>query len=61
MVDQEQELHYRLEMWDDRDTRIEELIALVADHGSSCCVCGGGAAATRQGHYHAPEVEGARR
>jgi hypothetical protein len=35
MVDQEQELPYRLEMWDEhdtRDTRIEELIALVADH-----------------------------
>lgn len=32
MVDQEEELPYRLEMWDERDTRIEELIALVADH-----------------------------
>jgi hypothetical protein len=31
MVDQEQELPYRLEMWDDSDTRIEELIALVGD------------------------------
>ena len=27
-----QELPYRIEMWDDHDTRIEELIALVADH-----------------------------
>jgi hypothetical protein len=25
-------LAYRLEMWDDHDTRIEELIALLADH-----------------------------
>jgi len=31
-ADQEQELAYRLEMWDDHDTRIEELIALLADH-----------------------------
>jgi hypothetical protein len=32
MVNQEPELLYRLEMWDEHDTRIEELIALVADH-----------------------------
>jgi hypothetical protein len=32
MVDQVQELPYRIELWDDRDTRVEELIALVADH-----------------------------
>jgi hypothetical protein len=32
MVDQVQELPYRIEMWDDRDTYVEELIALVADH-----------------------------
>jgi hypothetical protein len=32
MVIQEQELPYRIEMWDDHDTRIEALIALVADH-----------------------------
>jgi len=32
MVDQEQELPYRIEMWDDRDAHVEELIALVADH-----------------------------
>jgi hypothetical protein len=25
-------LPYRIELWDDRDTRVEELIALVADH-----------------------------
>ena len=23
---------YRIELWDDRNTRVEELIALVADH-----------------------------
>jgi hypothetical protein len=28
-----QELLYRIEMWDDGDTRIEELIAFVAEHG----------------------------
>ena len=32
MLDQEQELSYRIEMWDDHDTRIEELIALLTDH-----------------------------
>jgi hypothetical protein len=32
VITQDQELPYRLEMWDDQDTRIEELIALVADH-----------------------------
>ena len=32
MVDQVQELPYRIELWDDRNTRVEELIALVADH-----------------------------
>ena len=32
MAGEGQELPYRLEMWDDHDTRIEELIALVADH-----------------------------
>ena len=32
MPDQEQELPYRIEMWDDRDTHIEELLAVVADH-----------------------------
>ena len=31
MAIQETELPYRIEMWDDHDTRIEELIALVAD------------------------------
>jgi hypothetical protein len=32
MAHMDQELPYRLEMWDETDTRIEELIALVADH-----------------------------
>ena len=32
MLDQQQELPYRIEMWDDHDARVEELIALVADH-----------------------------
>ena len=32
MRDQAQEWHFRLEMWDDDDTQIEELIALVSDH-----------------------------
>jgi hypothetical protein len=27
-----QELPYRVEMWDDHDTHVEELIALVGDH-----------------------------
>ena len=33
MVVQVQELPYRIEMWDDHDTHVEELIALVGDHG----------------------------
>jgi hypothetical protein len=32
MADQEQELPYRIEMWDDHDSHVEQLIALVADH-----------------------------
>jgi hypothetical protein len=32
MVDQVQELPYWSELWDDHDTRVQELIALVADH-----------------------------
>ena len=32
MLGQEQDLPYRVEMWDDRDNRVEELIALVGDH-----------------------------
>jgi hypothetical protein len=29
---QEQELPYRVEMWDDSDIHVQELISLVADH-----------------------------
>jgi hypothetical protein len=29
---EEQELPYRVEMWDDHDAHVEELIALVVDH-----------------------------
>ena len=32
MTIQVQELPYRIELWDDHDTHVEELIALVADH-----------------------------
>jgi hypothetical protein len=32
VVNQVQELPYRIELWDDGDTRVEELIALVGDH-----------------------------
>jgi hypothetical protein len=31
-TNQEQDFSYRLEMWDDHDTHVEELIALVRDH-----------------------------
>jgi hypothetical protein len=31
-ADQEPSFSYRLEMWDDHDTHIEEVIALVRDH-----------------------------
>ena len=29
---QEHDLPYRVELWDDRDTHVEELIAVVGDH-----------------------------
>jgi hypothetical protein len=32
MGDQKQEWPFRLEMWDDDDSHVEELIALVTDH-----------------------------
>jgi hypothetical protein len=32
MAGKEQDLPYRIELWDDDDDRIEELIALVGDH-----------------------------
>ena len=32
MTGEAQEFGYRLEMWDDHDTHVEELIALVRDH-----------------------------
>jgi hypothetical protein len=32
MVGEAQCLPYRVEMWDDRDSRVEELIALATDH-----------------------------
>jgi hypothetical protein len=31
-TNQEQDFSYCLEMWDDHDTHVEELIALVTDH-----------------------------
>jgi hypothetical protein len=36
VVGEAQELAYRLEMWDDNDTRVEELIALLTDHAMAC-------------------------
>ena len=32
MPPQEQDWAFRLEMWDDQDTHVQELIALVSDH-----------------------------
>jgi hypothetical protein len=32
VVSEAQELPYRIELWDDHDTHVEELIALLADH-----------------------------
>jgi hypothetical protein len=32
MAHEAQDFAHRLEMWDDHDTHVEELIALVADH-----------------------------
>jgi hypothetical protein len=36
MPAQEQDWPFWLEMWDDRDTHVEELIALIADHAVAC-------------------------
>ena len=32
MVSKVQEFQFRVEMWDDRDTKVEDVIALVRDH-----------------------------
>ena len=32
MVSEVQEFQFRVEMWDDRDTKVEDVIALVRDH-----------------------------
>ena len=32
MVPEVQEFQFRVEMWDDRDTKVEDVIALVRDH-----------------------------
>lgn len=32
MSGSEQDLPYRVEVWDDGDTRVEELVALIGDH-----------------------------
>ena len=32
MPDDQQEWPFQLEMWDDHDTHVEQLIALIADH-----------------------------
>lgn len=33
MVGQEHELSFRIEVWDDADSHVDELVALVGDHG----------------------------
>jgi hypothetical protein len=60
MVGEEQELPYRIEMWDEHDSRIEELIALVADHAvARAAFTEAVRRASRQGHYPSAEVESA--
>jgi hypothetical protein len=36
MLGQDHDLPYRIEVWDDQDARVEELIALIGDHGVAC-------------------------
>ena len=33
MTGQDHDLPFRVELWDDKDSHVEELIALVGDHG----------------------------
>ena len=36
MGNEQHDLPFRIELWDDADTRLEELIALTADFASAC-------------------------
>ena len=36
MAGLDDDLPFRIELWDDADTRVEEVIALTADYASAC-------------------------
>ena len=36
MAGHDDDLPFRIELWDDADTRVEEVIALTADYASAC-------------------------
>jgi hypothetical protein len=36
MADQDRDLPFRIEVWDDQDAHVDELIALIGDHGVAC-------------------------
>jgi hypothetical protein len=36
MAGRDDDLPFRIELWDDADTRIEDLIALAGDYASAC-------------------------
>ena len=36
MADRDDDLPFRIELWDDQDRHVEELIALASDYASAC-------------------------
>ena len=62
MVSEVQEFQFRVEMWDDRDTKVEDVIALVRDHAvARAGFRGSGATAAGQDYHSSAEIESARR
>jgi hypothetical protein len=37
MLGRDDDLPFRVELWDDNDRHIEEVIALVSDYATACC------------------------
>jgi hypothetical protein len=61
MVHEAQDFAYRLEMWDDHDTHVEDDRSVDGSCSGPCRFCRSGSAATLQGHHPSPEDEGTRR
>jgi hypothetical protein len=55
MAGRDDDLPFRIELWDDADTRIEEVIALTADFTSAC---GGSEAPAGEARHASAEGEG---